>query len=193
MRYVFATLLVALAVACGPLTSPPDKEMNQARGAITAARAAGADVYAPTEYQVAVASLKRSEDAVAQRDYRQALNFALDSREQAENAARAAADGKAAARSQAERQLHDAEAALQQATARLKVADAARGRRRPAFAAERRTIASAEQSVQEARTAMSAGDFIAARDATAGLAEQLRAAISAIDHGTSPPAPRRRQ
>ncbi|MGE5359663.1 MAG: hypothetical protein ACM3NQ_11660 [Bacteroidales bacterium] len=192
MRHAFAALLVVVTFACGPLTSPPDKEMNQARGAIKAARAAGADAYAIPEYQAALASLKRSEDAVAQRDFRQALNFALDSREQAENAARAAADGKAAARSQAERQLHDTETALQDATARLNAIDAARGRRRP-LTAERSAIASAEQSVQKARTAMAAGDFIAAREATTGGVDQLRAAIQGIEQAIQPQPARRRQ
>ena len=76
-------------VACG---EPPDKEMHQAQGAIDAARAAGADTYAPDEFKAAVDALARAQDAVAQRDYRLALNNALDSRERAQNAARMGAD-----------------------------------------------------------------------------------------------------
>src|SRR3979490_1988429 len=86
-------LLAAVAgAACG---DPPNKEMDQAQGAIDAARAAGADRYAATEYTAATDALKRSQDAVAQRDYRLALNEALDSREHAQNAAREGADTKA--------------------------------------------------------------------------------------------------
>ena len=44
--------------------------------------------------------MKHSEEAVEQRDYRQALNFALDSREQAQNAARTSANQKAVVRSE---------------------------------------------------------------------------------------------
>src|SRR6476646_8902770 len=65
-----ALLAIASLVACG---EPPDKEMHQAQGAIDAARAAGAETYAPAELKAAVDALTRAQDAVAQRDYRLAL------------------------------------------------------------------------------------------------------------------------
>ena len=73
--------------ACG---DPPDKEMQQAQGAIDAARAAGADQYARDEFTAAEDALKRAHEAVDQRDYRQALNNALDARERAQTAAKEA-------------------------------------------------------------------------------------------------------
>ncbi len=167
--------------------------MNQARGAIQAARAAGADQYAPDEYNAAVAALKHSEDAVEQRDYRQALNDALDSREQAQNAARDAANQKAAVRSQAERELHDLQPVLDEAHARLKAADASRSRRGRVLQAERNAIETADASVQKARTAMARQDYLGARDAIRGVADQLHATIRQIEADTQPPAPRRRR
>ena len=95
LRLSACLLAAVLVTACG---DPPNKEMDQAQGAIDAARAAGADHYAATEYTAATDALKRSQDAVGQRDYRQALNEALDSREHAQNAAREAADTKAQVR-----------------------------------------------------------------------------------------------
>src|SRR6185503_1475685 len=98
-------LLSALAVcalmagACG---SPPDKELQQAQTAIDAARAAGADRFAAEEFTAAQSALARANDAVAQRDYRLALNNALDARERAQNAARDATGRVAAARKDAE-------------------------------------------------------------------------------------------
>ena len=50
----------------------------------------------PTEFAAATTALKNANDAVRQRDYRLALNHALESREQAQNAARDAADTRAA-------------------------------------------------------------------------------------------------
>jgi hypothetical protein len=193
MRYTPVGLTVALALLCAACASPPDKEMNQARGAIQAAHAAGADLYAPAEYQAAVTALKRSEDAVSQRDYRQALNYALDSREAAENAARTAADQKAVARAQAESDLREVQALLGGVTARLKSLDALRGKRRPAMADERRTVADAEASVQKARTAMAGRNYLAARDDVRGLNDRLRAAIAAIDRQNPPAATRPRR
>src|SRR5713226_5821968 len=93
-----------LAAACG---EPPEKEMQQAQGAIDAARATGADQYARDEFNAAEAALKRAQDAVAQRDYRQALNDALDARERAQTAAKDTVNLKATARANAEKALAD--------------------------------------------------------------------------------------
>src|SRR5450432_925835 len=108
-------LLLSLAVvaamagaACGG--DPPDKEMQQAQGAIDAARAAGADQYARDEFTAAEDALKRSHEAVAQRDYRQALNTALDARERAQTATKESVDRKATARADATKAIGDAEA-----------------------------------------------------------------------------------
>jgi flagellar hook-basal body complex protein FliE len=192
MRLTSAVLLLCCAVVCAACTNPPEKEMNQARGAIAAAGAAGADQYAPDEYKAAVASLKRSEDAAAQRDYRQALNYALDSREQAQNAARTAANQKAAVRSQAERELHDLQVVLDQARDKLKAVEAPRASRR-AFEAERRAVESGGASVQEARAAMDRQDYLGARDAMRGIGDELRAAIRQIDQAMQAPSARRRR
>jgi len=192
MRLSAAVLLaaaLALCVACG---TPPDKEMNQARGAIEAAKAAGADTYARDEYEAAVNALKRSEDAVAQRDYRQALSSALDSRERAQNAARQAGDQKALARSQAERELHDLQTVLDQALARAKAAETARARRRKPVP-ERQAIAAAEASLQEARTAIAQQQYARARDVMKGVGEGLRAAIRQIEQAAQAAAPKRRR
>ena len=71
-------LALVLLAACG---TPPHKEMDQAQGAIDAARAAGADRYAADAFTAAQRSLTLASEAVDQRDYRLALNRALESRE----------------------------------------------------------------------------------------------------------------
>ncbi|HEY6212441.1 MAG TPA: DUF4398 domain-containing protein, partial [Vicinamibacterales bacterium] len=96
---VVPTTLAAIACA----GDPPDKEIKQAQAAIDAARGAGADRYAKTEFAAAQDALKRATDAVADRDYRLALNHALDARERADAAAKQAADGKLVARADADR------------------------------------------------------------------------------------------
>ena len=102
-------LAVLLAVGCA---EPPSKEMNQAQGAIDAARAAGADKFATDEFNAAVDALERPNEAVAEGDYRLALNHALDSRERAQNAAKLAVDGRANARGDAERAIAEGRDAL---------------------------------------------------------------------------------
>src|SRR5258707_924021 len=115
VRQAVPALLTVATLLCGACGDPPEKEMQQAEGAIAAARAAGADRYAHDEFAASETSLKRAHDAVEQRDYRLALNYALDSRERAQSAAKEAGDRKAAARGDAERALANASAALTQA------------------------------------------------------------------------------
>src|SRR3989442_1051555 len=84
---LLSCLLAALVItACG---DPPNKEMDQAQGAIDAARAAGADRYAATEYSAATDALKRAQDAVAQDDYLAARTALQGVKERIQQAVRA--------------------------------------------------------------------------------------------------------
>jgi hypothetical protein len=175
-----AALLVALSlVVAACRDDPPEKEMQQAQGAIDAARAAGADQYARDEYIAAQDALKHAREAVGQRDYRLALNNALDSREHAQSAAKLTADNKAAARTDADRALVALTAALAETRPRLKSPEAAQV---PAKALVlRRTIADAELALQKARTAFSAGDYATVALAAREPAERLRTAAHDLD------------
>ena len=171
-------------------SEPPTREMDLAQGAIDAARAAGAETYATEEYTAAVDALERAREAVGQRDYRLALSHAIDSRERAQNAAMAAADGKAAARSQAERLLADVTSALAVATVRL---DALRTGRTPkdALVPLEQAIASARDAIDDAGKALATQDYLAAAARLRGVAETLRAAQAEVPE-TPAPASRRR-
>jgi hypothetical protein len=181
-RRLLLSLVVVAAVAGAACGDPPDKEMQQAQGAIDAARAAGADQYARAEFAAAEDALKRARDAVDQRDYRQALNAALDARERAQLAAKDTVNAKATARAEAEKGLAAATAALNDARAKVR-AENGRGNPR-AIAAARRTIASDETAVQEARTAFDAGDYPVSIDKSKGAIARLRAAIHDLDAST---------
>ena len=165
--------------------------MQQAQGAINAARAAGADQYAHDEFAAAEEALKHAHEAVNERDYRLALNHALDSLERAQNAARAAADGKATARSDADRAISGATTALNGARASLKTAET---RHVPAstLAEARRVIADGEEHVQKARAAFDRGDYLGAAGSTAGLTPRFLAVAHDLDAATGPAAKRRR-
>jgi hypothetical protein len=165
-----AIVVAMTGAACG---TPPDKEMQQAQAAVDAARAAGADRFAREEFAAAEDALKRSHDAVTQRDYRLALNAALDARERAQTATRQAADEKAAARVDAERALAEADAALRESRAKLKTAETARASAKVLTAA-RKAIADGETAVQEARTALEQGDYIAAAERSRSATRHLQ-------------------
>jgi Domain of unknown function (DUF4398) len=179
----FRAVLAACAlggVLFAACAEPPLKEMNQAQGAIDAAKAAGAQEYAAEELQAATDAMRRAEDAVEQRDYRLALNNALDSRERAQTAARNAADGKARARGRAEGLVAEVTTALAGATDRLKAAEAAR---LPKAASTSLTadIKAAQDALQEAGTALGRQDYRKAAAVLEGHAARLRTATAAIN------------
>ena len=177
--------LVCVAVLCSCVLStgcatPPTREMDQAQGSIDAARAAGADRYATEQYDAAVKALQNAQDAVAQRDYRLALNYALDGRDRAQRAAKEAATQQAVLRSAAERRLGQVTASADQARQQLKAAEDARVPRR-SLAEARRALADAEVSLQKAGTNIQESNYSVSQDLLAESARKLASAMAEID------------
>jgi hypothetical protein len=185
-RACLACLLVVLATAC---TSPPNKEMDQAQGAIDAARAAGADRYAPTEFAAATTALKNATDAVAQGDYRLALNHAIDSREQAQNAARVAADTRAKVRGDVERSIAEVNALIAQVNAWIASPAATRTPRTRRTAEQVVTASIAE--VQKAGSAMQAQDYAGAQKLMTATKERLQKVLPAAPNTAAAQSTRR--
>lgn len=184
--------LVASILLCGACENPPEKEIDQAQGAIDAARAAGADQYAREEFEAAREALKHANEAVSERDYRLALNYALDSRAQAQNAAKNAADHKAMARAEAERALVSASAALETAHEELQAAESAPNATAEALADGRRAVADGEEAVQKARAALGRGEYATVAETLAAPVASLRAATREIE-ASIPSGPHRRR
>lgn len=163
--------------------------MNQAQGAIDAARVAAADRFAAAEFSAAVDALARAEQAAAAGDFRLALSLAIDSRERAQSATKVAVEARANARGESERAIAEAATLMQRARTRLK---------EPAIApltlrAPRQTVDTAEKVLQEARTALKKEDYPAVKTALGGITAELQAALSAIDAAATPPPARRRR
>jgi len=190
-RHLLLPLVCAVAVttlACG---DPPDRELQQAQTAIDSARAAGASQYAREEFAAAEDALKRAHDAVDQRDYRLALNNALDARERAQNASKETSDRKIAARTDAERDLLDAMSTMNEANARLRAAEPPRTPAR-ALAAARRAVSDSDGVLQKARAAFDAGDYPAVIELTRPVLQKLQAAMHDLEPAADGPAKRHR-
>ena len=179
LRYTFrpmfrrvapALMAIVMLSACA---EPPTKEHDQAEAAVAAARAANAGTYAPDGLQAAEAALQKYDEAVAQRDYRQALNFALDARDKAYEAAKQAGEARTAAQTQATRLVDEVEALSKAATARLAGTS---GPRPGAQAADRLRAAlkTAGTALQEARTLIDRQDFRGAIVRLTPAAEALK-------------------
>jgi len=177
MRRLAAIGLLLLTAGC---SEPPQKEINQAQGAIDAARAAGADKYAVEEYSAATSALQKSHDAVGQRDYRQALSYAVDARERAQDAARQAAEGKARARSAAEHIYSEISARSMQLDTRLKAAEAARVPARE-LQATRATLTETRTALQEARTAIDSGEYADVPNKLTPFRDKLDTAMKEVE------------
>ena len=184
MRRALLPLAVVLLVASA-CTDPPDKELHQAQGAIDAARAAGAEEYAPAELTAAQTSLAQAKEAVGQRDYRLALSHALDAGRSAQDAAREAADQKALVRSEAERAIADVTAAVNEVAARVKTLRGARTASATVATAET-TLADVNRVLQEARTALTAEKYLEARSALKGQLERMTGLKAELDAAAGP-------
>jgi hypothetical protein len=149
--------------------------MDQAQGAIDAARAAGADRYAPTEFAAATTALENANAAVEQGDYRLALNYAIESREQAQNAARVAADTRAKVRGDVERSLAEVNALIDQVSAWIASPASARTPRTRRTAQQ--IVKQATADVQKAGSAIQAEDYAGAQKLLAAARERLQKAV----------------
>ena len=180
--------IVLLTISCA---DPPHKEMDQAQGAIDAARAAGAEQYAAAEYTAATQALKQSNEAVTARDYRLALNYALESREQAQNAARTAADTRAKLRGDVERSIAEAKSLIAQARARM---DGPSGAQIPR--ATRRTAQSRlkqlEGELQKVDASVQAEKYMEADQLLMGIKQRIQSVVTTISRGPSSQSSRRR-
>ena len=136
--------------------------------------------YASEEFEAASAALARATAAVNNRDYKLALNYALDARERALVAARTAAEQRVRVRSQIEQQFADIDTARRAFDARLVQADAAKVAR-TALGSGRASSARVAKALADARPLLDAGDDDAAAALLKPLAELLTKARSEID------------
>jgi hypothetical protein len=177
---VLLSTIVCAVVLFAACSEPPKKEIDQAQQAIDNARQAGAEQYAPEAFAAATSALQQAREAVDQRDYRLALSRAVDASDRAQEAARAAAENKATARSQAEAAIKATNASGMHLQARLKVADEVRVPSRELSPA-RATLKEAEGTLQKARALLAAGNYAGATAAVAALDVQIRSEIRVVE------------
>jgi hypothetical protein len=177
----FGPLALSACLLAG-CSNPPTKEHDQAVAALATARTADAAAYAPDELQAADAALAKYADAVAQRDYRQALSDAIDARDRAFEAARQAASLKAAARTQLQQAISDLDTALKAASARLALGSGAH-LTVPAAERLRDAVRDATPALQEARTAFDLEKFRDGLGRLQPVADELRKASAPAEPG----------
>ena len=180
MRRRLSWIVFVVALAPSGCSEPPQKEIDQAKAAIDDAKAAGADGYAADEYNSAVTALQKAHDAVDQRDYREALNFAIDARQRAGEAAQETATAKAHSKTAAETLVTDCSARVSQLDTGIKAAEGAHVSPRDLRTA-RTTLADAEGALQETRKSIDAGNYAEVVTSLTEVRRKLDGAIAAVD------------
>jgi len=168
-RLIMLTLgACLLVVGCA---SPPDAEQKAAREAASAARSAGAEQYAPSEFIAMTAAAKKAESEMAAKAYKDAKVSYARVKILADTAARAALTGKAAMRDDLEKQLTELVQRWENLEGQAQTASKQmRAVQRQISDADARTVI---EQLEAAKTAVS-GDLVVAK-------ERLALASAALD------------
>lgn len=183
-RFFKGLVLVAMVAALAGCAKAPDAELQAAQSALDAAKAAGAETYAPE-------SLSRAEDTLAQaqaeidaqndkfalfRSYQRATELLAQAKTEAEQAQADAEAGKEQARREAQGALEQARTALDSATAALETAPRGKGAGAD-IEAMRADLEALTQSLAEAEAAFAAEDYLNAKS----KAEEVQQQAAAIE------------
>ena len=186
VAWLCAVLVALTAAGCG---EPPQKEIDQAQAAIEVAVSAGAERFATAGLTGARTALMQARDAVNQRDYKLALSHALDSREKAQAATRAAADARAALRTEVATALGAVSGQL--AKAKEIIGASRSGIPRARLRRARTTEARLTALLQEARAAADAQDYGKAQTLLSRLKTEVEALLADLEGTTSSQSSRR--
>lgn len=138
--------------------------------ALDAARAAGAATYAADQLTAAATALGRYDQFVAERDYKQALSAAIEARDLAFEAGRAAQSRQRALSDDVTRLVALLDAGIRAADADLKTRGRVPARQQAAL---KKSRASASLALQEARAAATRGEFTAAIERLTAASAEL--------------------
>ena len=184
MRVIPIGLILLALAGC---SEPPQKEIDEARSAIAAAQAAGAETYASDEYAGATATLAKSQASVGERDYRQALSYAIDARQRAIEASKLVPEGRARAKAAADAELKKTIDSVAHLESVLRAAEKDRATAQE-LRAPRGALGAAQTAVQEARTALDARKYAEASVRLRGVRENVDAAAKTV--ASIPPHPK---
>ena len=174
---VIGLFLLFVIAAC---SGPPQREIDQARSALASARTAGADRYASEEYAAAASSLEKANAAVDQRDYRQALNYALDSRQRAVEAEQLAPAGKARAKGATEALYGTVASTTNRLQSALRAAENAASPK--TLRAGQAVLKDARAHLQKASAAITAENYEEAAKTLADVRVKLNAALTDVQN-----------
>jgi len=177
-RFFGMSLLLILGIILlSSCAKPPDKEMQAARDAVSAAMNAEANMYVPDLFTPAQDSLNQAETFVTTKKYGDAKRLALFAKSWADSAAAMAGTKKEEMKAAAQSAVSDAAAKLEafkkmKLTAKMKKE-------------MDKTVKTCEASLADAKKALEAGNYKQASD----MAAQVSTTVAKAEEGMKKPAP----
>jgi hypothetical protein len=167
---VAVPLLAAASLAAFGCASPPDAEKKAAGDAVSAAKSAGAERYALTEFTAMTAALRKAEAEMTAQSYKEAKASYVRAKDLADRATRSAETGRVAAKADADKQVADVESRWNDLRARGDAgAKTLKAEQKALWNANARTVA---VHLESAKTAL-AGDASAATAKLAPIRAEL--------------------
>ena len=166
-------LLILGIILLSSCAKPPDKEMQAARDAISAAMNAEANMYVPELFTPAQDSLNQAETFITEKKYGDAKRLALFAKSWADSAATMAGTKKEEAKAAAQSAVNDASAKLDTFK---------KGKLTVKIKAE---VKNWEGTLDQAKKALDAGSYKQASD----LAAQVSTMVAKAEEGMKKPAP----
>ena len=141
---VVVPLLAAVSLLAFACASPPEAEKKAADQAVSAATAAGAEQYAPSEFSAMTAAVKKAESAMSNKAYKEAKAGYESVKDLADRAAKAAETGKAAAKAAVEKELTGLESRWKELQGKAEAAATKlKGDQKAAWEADAKSVADA--------------------------------------------------
>ena len=189
VRVVLVLLAVAslFASACA---SPPEAEKKAADDAVSTAKSAGAEKYAPSEYSAMAAAVKKADSEMTAKSYKEAKESYMAVKDLADRAAKAAEAGKAALKAEVEKHIADLTQRWQDLEAKAQaVAKKMKADQKQLWDADAKTVA---DSLEAAKTAV-ASDANVAKDKLGAVKTSLdkwEGDLAALTAAPQKPAPK---
>jgi Domain of unknown function (DUF4398) len=173
MKYLKVLIPVALVLALGACTKPPQADIDAARTAVgNAVKTADIVAYAPDTLKSAQDKLAQMETELTAKHYDKVKTLALDAKATADNAANDAAKNKAQAQTDATTLINALKTALPDATKKLAAAKKVKGVKLD-FVALTKALTDAKAAVADADNDLSAGNFASALQKATAVQAQL--------------------
>jgi len=176
-------LLFVVAAGCA---KAPEEDISAAQAELDKARAAQADIWAPTEFQAAQESMNAAQAELASQNtkwikkYDKASELLAQAKEEAGKATEAATVNKEQTRKDAETALADAETALNAAEAALKVAPMTKDSKAD-LALFKSDLATFRSTLDGARQADGAGDFKKALESATSVKDKATSIAAQLE------------